>query len=135
MNISVMKCNLYTYLAPYEYNILHIRPGLHCCCVEWASATIAAAWLRLRWIVSFSLKGVNHRAYLAIWSVLLFVLQLCHCFQTTDVSTIPGSFKTNNRCIHLFWRWQYRPRNKSWRNSCGSQAHNLPNRWAKVDKD
>ena len=41
-----MYCNLYIYLAPYEY--YNSSMGTRCYCVVWASATNAAAWLRYR---------------------------------------------------------------------------------------
>ena len=96
-------------------------------------------------IVPLFSKSVINMAYLSneaavVWYLLLFV----HSFQTTDVSTIGHSFKTNNRRTPLFHfgqyglrRRHYRPRiNPPYKISVSSESrtHNLPNSWMEVDK-
>ena len=76
--LHAMQCNLCIYLAAYEYCIRLTGASLLLCHMRhyqlmW-HLSLDTEWI----IVSFSSKGLNHRAYLAhiataVWCVLLFV--------------------------------------------------------------
>ena len=149
-----MWCNLSIYLAPCEYYI--VLTGPRCCCVVWASATMAAAWLRHRTdYCAFSFERrephgipssciwpqlygvpIAHVATV-VWCVLLFVEQLCHHFQTSPTFQLSATVSRQTVVAPLILRRAvgYRDdivgRELNLEENCpvgsGNGTHNLPN--------
>ena len=90
-------------------SIIYSSPGPRCCCVVWASATIAAAWLRHRTdYCSFLLErreqhGVPSPCGHSCMVYVTVCLTVMPSFSDiTDLSTIGHSFKTDRSRTPLF---------------------------------
>ena len=101
---AAMQCKLCIYLGPYEYYVLLTGPH-YCCCVVWASAAIAAVWLRHR--TDYCTFLLRRRKPHGVPSPCSHGFMVCCCLSKSYaivfrytlrcyVLTIGHSFKTNS---------------------------------------